>query len=218
MSQSKTAITDQIKETFTESPLSTSYKIELVSTFSHSRKEVEQFIKQGYLDNYAATLDALSPLILSVRSNSNDEMVAAFGFSYADQGHLYSESYLEKPIEKVLANCSSTDSNKKSVKRSKVIELSHFSISEHINKLSIICFINKYLNSLNANWLVFTSDVAVTNEFEKLGLELIYLCDANKRAVATASTNWGSYFDSSPRVYCSQISRSFESSSYLSTN
>jgi len=184
-------------------PAKAVYKIELVSKISDCREQVEAFVQTSYYNNFSAQLRSYFPLYLAVSKVSDNSLIGALGLRYADGETLFSECYLPNPIEKIIKHHEHCD--EKLLDRKKIIELGNFVVRHSSDIKNVIPFISKYIKSLNVNWTVYTLTRPIKSYFDKLGIKLKFLNDAQIEAINDAADDWGNYYKFKPAVYYSSV-------------
>lgn len=178
------------------------FKIELITQASSRRKEVECFISESYLTHFKARLSSYFPIIITVIKKSNNKIVSALGLRYADSEKLFSESYLDKPIEthiREVDNCI--------VNRNKIIELGNFAVGIRENVKTVLPIIARFIKSINVDYLAYTLTTPIKAYFNFFNLELNHLAKANLSAVNRAADDWGIYYHLKPAVYFTNVKR-----------
>ncbi|MBL4661870.1 MAG: thermostable hemolysin [Alcanivoracaceae bacterium] len=180
------------------------YRIELVSKASSSRNEVEAFIQASYQKHFSAHLSSFFPLILSITRISDNTLLGAVGLRYADDEKLFSECYVREPIEDLIF-ASETDLSTGIITRNKIVELGNFVVRKNTDIKTVVPMISKFIKSLDVEWSVYTLTRPIKTHFQRLGIELCFLKDANLQAVNGAAADWGDYYSFQPAVYYSNV-------------
>lgn len=179
------------------------YRLQLVSAASPIRSRVEDFIQLSYHNHFSAHLSTFFPLILAVTKISDDSLIGALGVRYADETQLFSECYLPEPIETMILEHEQCD--QKSVNRRKIIELGNFVIRKTTDIKTVIPFISQFIKSLDVEWTVYTLTRPIKSHFDKLGITLNHLNQADISAINGAASDWGNYYKFKPAVYYSSV-------------
>lgn len=176
------------------------FKIELVSTASHIRKDVEAFVKASYKKHFSANLNTFFPLILTVINTNDDSIVGALGLRYAGEEKLFSECYLPESIEDfIFAHEDGT------INRNKIIELGNFVVKNRTDIKAVLPLVAQFIKSLDVDWAIYTLTRPIKSYFNKFGIELNFLHDAKIKDVNGAATDWGRYYNFNPAVYYSSV-------------
>ena len=178
------------------------FKIELVTKASSRRKDVEAFIRESYATHFKAQLKSFFPIIITVIQKSNDKIVSALGLRYADTEQLFSESYLDKPIQEHILEADNCLIN-----RNKIVELGNFAVGVREDVKTVLPIIAKFIKSINVDYLTYTLTTPIKAYFNFFNLELNHLAKANISAVNRAADDWGIYYKLKPAVYFTNVSR-----------
>lgn len=159
------------------------------------RAEIERFIGDVFREAYGAEIKRFKPCLMSLRDHDN-KLVAACGFRSAALEPLFLETYLDKPIEAVLAERVGFP-----VKRGDIVEVGNFSVAEPGMARYLIAAIIAQLHATSKQWAVFTAVPLVRNAFIKMGMNPIILGDADKsRLSPEEQAEWGSYYEQKPQI------------------
>ncbi|MDP2695346.1 MAG: thermostable hemolysin [Gallionella sp.] len=159
------------------------------------RAEVERFIGDIFHQAYGAEIKRFKPCLMSLRDHDN-KLVAACGFRSAALEPLFLETYLDQPIEAVLAERVGFP-----VRRDNIVGVGNFSVAEPGMARYLITAINDHLHDTSNQWAVFTAVPVLRNAFIKMGMNPVMLGDANKsRLPPEEQEEWGSYYAQKPQV------------------
>ncbi|MFZ2526015.1 MAG: thermostable hemolysin [Candidatus Ferrigenium altingense] len=159
------------------------------------RAEIERFIGDVFREAYGAEIKRFKPCLMSLRDHDN-KLVAACGFRSAALEPLFLETYLDKPIEAVLAERVGFP-----VKRGDIVEVGNFSVAEPGMARYLIAAIVAQLHATSKQWAVFTAVPLVRNAFIKMGMNPVILGDADKsRLSPEEQAEWGSYYEQKPQI------------------
>ena len=159
------------------------------------RAEVERFIGDIFHQAYGAEIKRFKPCLMSLRDHDN-KLVAACGFRSAALEPLFLETYLDQPIEAVLAERVGFP-----VRRDNIVGVGNFSVAEPGMARYLITAINDHLHDTSNQWAVFTAVPVLRNAFIKMGMNPVMLGDADKcRLPPEEQEEWGSYYAQKPQV------------------
>lgn len=159
------------------------------------RAEIERFIGDVFREAYGAEIKRFKPCLMSLRDHDN-KLVAACGFRSAALEPLFLETYLDKPIEAVLAERVGFP-----VRRDNIVGVGNFSVAEPGMARYLITAINDHLHDTSNQWAVFTAVPVLRNAFIKMGMNPVILGDADKsRLPPEEQEEWGSYYAQKPQV------------------
>ncbi|WP_100642863.1 thermostable hemolysin [Alteromonas facilis] len=153
------------------------------------REEAEHFIQEGFKRAYNATVSVTMPWILAI---NNGAFKAALGIRPATDT-LFLEQYLDNPVEQYLAST-------RQIQRSHIAEIGH--LYSNSNKFTLPLFLTTAV-SLFTNeykYMVFSATEHVLQLISRAGIPHTFLSNADPARLNTASDNWGSYYDTKPKV------------------
>lgn len=174
------------------SPLTPSV-VNITSLFEPERQRVEDFIKAIYKQSYNADIEIDYPILMSVRNEDND-ILAAVGFRYAKDEPLFLEHYTKQPIEQVL-----------NAGRHEIVEIGNLASAGQGASAFLFAALASYLNSKDISYAAITGTDFLHRYFERSGLKPRKICDADIKAVQDDTQNWGSYYDTQPRVLVGSV-------------
>lgn len=174
------------------SPLTPSV-VNVTGLFEPERQRVEDFIKEIYKKSYGADITVDYPVLMSVRNADND-ILAALGFRYADQHSLFLECYTQQPIENIL-NCP----------RHEIVEIGNLASAGKGASAFLFAALASYLNNKGIRYAAITGTDFLHRHFERVGLNPRKICNADINAVHQDQQNWGSYYDTQPRVLVGSV-------------
>lgn len=168
------------------------------------RAEVESFIRTTFADAYDADVQSFMPRLVGIRSKEN-ELLAAFGVRSAEKGRLFLESYLDQPIEQVIAEKSGT-----TPQRNRIAEIGNLAAVYPGAVRWMIVALTVMLYEEGYDWVVFTGTTALRNGFNNLGLHPVEICPARvERLAPEERQRWGTYYDNKPVVMVGNIREGF---------
>ncbi len=162
------------------------------------RGQVEQLIRQVFLQRYGARLDSFYPRLLSFRTD--EALRAAVGFRDAVNGPLFAEQYLPSPIEALIADHWGQD-----VRRGQVVEVGNLALAEAGEARWVIAAVTTFLHAQGYRWVLFTAVRSLFNAFQRLGLNPLQLAAADPRQLPDRGRDWGSYYQDGPIVCVGDI-------------
>lgn len=170
--------------------IANSFAMEVFTLNSAGRKEAEDFIKQGFKKSYSANIDITMPQILTIK---NGNFKAALGIRSA-QSPLFIEQYLKTPIEQNIPFSG------QQVTRDEIVEIGN--LYSNANRFTVPLFLVTAVSLFykNYQYLAFAGTSKVLTILSKAGIEFSYLCEAKKSALIPSSDDWGSYYDTNPKV------------------
>jgi hypothetical protein len=167
--------------------------INITGLFEPERARVEDFIKGIYKDRYNANIEVSYPILMSVRNDAGD-ILAAVGFRYAADEKLFLEQYTNQLIENIL-RC----------QRNRIVEIGNLASAGQGASVFLFAALASYLNNRNILYAAITGTDFLHRHFERTGLKPQKICDADIGAVLQDGQNWGTYYDTKPRVLVGQV-------------
>jgi hypothetical protein len=158
------------------------------------RGMAEAFVRTVFLRAYGARLSKLYPLLLTV-TRANGEYAAVAGVRPAGSDALFSEQYLDHPVEQLLQT-----------KRAGIAEIGNLAPAGAGQARWLICAVSAFLMGAGYTHVVFTSVPKLRNAFRRMGLPLTRLGSADaQRLPPEQRAEWGSYYQTRPAVYAGDI-------------
>ncbi len=177
---------------FDASPKNTSSVLDMdvFSEGSLGREKVAAFIEDGFRKSFGANISVNMPFLLSV---SEGKLKAALGIRSATS-ELFIEQYLDKPIDRhnfFLA---------KDISRNEIAEIG--SLYSNFNRFTIPLFLVAAVSlfCLDFRFVTFAGTSKVLNLLSKAGVGYEYICDASSKNLLPSTDEWGSYYESKPKV------------------
>ena len=158
------------------------------------RRDAEDFVRDVFFNAYRARLNAFYPLLVSI-GYPDGEYAAVAGVRPAGGEALFSEHYLDEPIEKIL-----------NVDRNKIVEIGNLAPASAGQARWLICTLTAFLTGAGFTHVVFTAVPRLQNAFRRMGLPLTKHADARPEQLPeNEAAEWGSYYESKPAVYSGDI-------------
>ena len=158
------------------------------------RHDAEDFVRDVFFNAYRARLNAFYPLLVSI-AYPDGEYAAVAGVRPAGGEALFSEHYLDEPMEKIL-----------NVERQKIVEIGNLAPASAGQARWLICTLTAFLTGAGFTHVVFTAVPRLQNAFRRMGLPLTKHADARQEQLPERqAAEWGSYYDSKPAVFSGDI-------------
>ena len=172
------------------------------------RAAAEEFIASTFRDWYGATISSFAPnLIVLERDRS---IYAAAGWRCAGDEPLFLETYLDDPVEDLLAHITG-----QGVARQGIVEVGHLSSARRGGSVDVISGLSRHLARLGFEWVVFTATAELISIFSRLSLPLLALAPADPARLGDAARDWGTYYDTRPVVVAGPIRLALQRSKNL---
>lgn len=160
-----------------------------------SRAKLERFIQTIFKRAYGAEIKHFMPRLMSLTDQENS-LLAVCGLRQANQGSLFLEHYMDKPVESMLADRIGT-----SIQREEIVEVGNLAVAEPGLARQLLAGVINHLHGTPAQWAVFTAIPSLRNSLAKLNVQLEVLCEARlDRLPEHERAGWGSYYDQNPQV------------------
>jgi hypothetical protein len=164
------------------------------------RIAAEQFVHRVFKQYYQADVSHFMPTLMSL-SDDQDQMQAVLGFRHADEEPLFLETYLDQPVEQLLARQINMP-----VDRSRLVEVGNLSVANAGGTRWLFTALTAYLSTTHCEWVLFTIGPVLQNAFKRLGFTLIDLAEARRdQLLPEEQAAWGSYYDQKPRVMAGRL-------------
>lgn len=158
------------------------------------RHHAEDFVRDVFFNAYRARLDAFYPLLVSI-ADPDGEYAAVAGVRPAGGEALFSEHYLDEPVEKIL-----------NVERQKIVEIGNLAPASAGQARWLICTLTAFLTGAGFTHVVFTAVPRLQNAFRRMGLPLTKHADARQEQLPERqAADWGSYYECKPAVFSGDI-------------
>lgn len=162
---------------------------------------LSNFIKTAYWHRYGATDPHLLPTLVALENEQN-ELIATCGLSLGSESvPFFLEQYLDQPVEQALAQ----QIGQPSVNRKQIVEVGNLSAAISSGGRLMIGALCQWFYQEGMEWVVFTGTNQLRNSFQRLGIGLNILADANPRRLADQGDSWGCYYHTQPKVMAGHI-------------
>ena len=170
---------------------------------SRERPGIERFIREGYRRAYFARLARFMPTLMALRRN--EEIAAACGLRLAATERLFLEIYLDQPVESAVSAAAG-----RPVARRDIVEVGNLVIARAGFARQLITHLTNWLHAEGPAWVVFSAVPALRNNFQRLGIPLVVLADADATRIDPAArADWGSYYEQAPQVFAVEVDAAF---------
>lgn len=165
------------------------------------RKQVEAFIKSVFNCRYGASVGYFSETLIGCK-DANGNWVAAMGFSPLHHRGAYLEQYLSSPVEQVVSQKCGDSGQSLRVPRWEVVEVGNLAALYPGSARFLVRKMTEYLFKRHFRWVVFTATNELLNAFRRLGYAPVELAEARREKLPMRGENWGTYYETHPRVMC----------------
>lgn len=183
-----------------------SREFRLHAPHSAERAPLEQFIESTYQRVYGAQLTEFMPLLLEMRNG--DACQAALGMRPATMATpLFLETYLDQPIEQVIAGRVG-----RPVARGDVVEIGNLAAATRGASPLLFLITAAALEAARYRWLAFTATAQVEKLVTRLQYTPLLLSDVDPTRLGERVHSWGSYYATQPRVMCCPLPEALDAS------
>jgi hypothetical protein len=160
---------------------------------SYERSAVEAYIHERFCAVHHAEVSHFLPNIISLRCGG--EYSAAVGFAPASSGNLFTEQYLEAPIEQVISTRLGLQ-----VARDQIVEIGNLVSTWKGSSLLLFIVIGEVMERLGYHYVMFTGTREVKALLSRLRYSPVVLADADPGVLPDGGASWGSYYNNQPQV------------------
>ena len=169
-------------------------ELSLVDPVHPRRQDAETFVRDVFFKAYRARLETFYPLLIGI-NYPGDGYAAVAGVRPAGAEALFSEHYLNEPVENIL-----------NVDRKKIVEIGNLAPASAGQARWLICTLTEFLTGAGFTHVVFTAVPRLHNAFRRMGLPLTKLAEASPEQLPEHhAEEWGSYYESKPAAYSGDI-------------
>jgi len=159
------------------------------------RSELETYVCEAFRRKHAATVQTFMPTLLAFRDAGGD-LRGVVGLRGAGHGRLYLEQYLDVPIEAALGQASGQP-----IDRASIVEVGNLAGGSCRSAVRMVAQLPSFLLAQHYRWIVFTATSAVRKILLGFGAPLVELVPADRARVANGADDWGTYYETDPRVF-----------------
>ena len=174
-------------------------RVEAVAPGQPSRDELERYVRAAFFAKHGATVRSFMPTLLAFRDRAG-ALGGVAGMRGADEGRLYLEQYLDRPVEDALTVALAARGVAQ-VSRHEIAEVGHLAGANCRAAVRMVAQIPAYLVSRRYAWIVFTATSALRGILARFDAPLVELARAEGACVAGTHDDWGRYYATDPRVY-----------------
>lgn len=186
--------------------------IEAVRVGEQRRGELEQYVCAAFARKHGAAVRTFMPTLLAFRDQAN-VLRGVAGLRGAHEERLYLEQYLDSSIERALTAAARASTRQTAapiidasgIDRSEIVEIGNLAGASCGAAVRMVAQLPAYLIERRFQWIVFTATSALRDILASLGAPLIELAAADRDRVQDATDDWGSYYETSPRVYAGYL-------------
>jgi len=174
-------------------------RLELVGPAHPDRAHIEAFVRDTFARHYGARLGAL-PRQLACLLDGRGRLCAVAGIRPANQGPLFLEHYLDRPVDEYLLT-----NQAPAPERRHIMEIGNLAATEPGQFRFVLIALSAYLHSAGFQWVVCTARASLRNTLARMGLSPVVLGAADPARLGPAAVHWGSYYHGRPQVIAGEL-------------
>ncbi len=163
-----------------------------------ARAAVEGYIAGIFQISYGAQVNEFMPLLVGLRESL--DFSAALGLRGGSDGPLFCEQYLTDPVETYVPALFG-----ETAERGRIFEMGHLVASNHGHAALLYTLVGAALYEAGIDYLLFTANRAVRISLQRNGFAGKQIAVADRRRLGAAGDDWGSYYESGPRVMLGDV-------------
>jgi len=163
---------------------------------------VKSFIRSAYARCYGADIREFPPCLISFMDERGG-LQAAVGYRAASAGALFLEQYLQHPVEVVLGRRLAHEAPREDIVEIGSLACRPGGMRDAVAGATVL------LKDIGFQWAVFTATTMLHNSCLRLGFEPVVLGEARRELLHDSEAEWGSYYETRPRIIACDIGRSF---------
>ena len=177
--------------------------LEPTASGAPNRMLLEEYVRDAFRAKHGATLGSLMPTLVAFRDR-HGSLRGVAGLRGAHEDRLFLEQYLDRPIERVLADAlcetGQADTAGVAIRRSDIVEVGNLAGASCRAAVRIVAQLPAYLMTRRYRWIVFTATSALRDILAGFGAPLVELARADAASVGEQRDEWGRYYETDPRV------------------
>ena len=169
-------------------------EFKIVNRFDKNRVQVENFIKEKYLNIFNAKIESFPAILVAIFDQNH--VKAACGIRTELDG-FFSEIYLNKDISFYI------NENFSDTGHQKILEIVNLVSASPLASIKINKELNKFCLDKSFKYTFFTATKSLVRFLTLTGLDLIKIGKADINKVS--SSNWGTYYENEPYVFLTRV-------------
>jgi len=161
------------------------------------RQELETAIRQGFDTHFGACIEGFMPALASFELQGKKAII---GYRPANAEPLYLESYLDEPIDILLANITNEP-----VSRSDIVEVGQLVVEDRRIVEPLFRALVPFLLGQGYQWICFTGTHKIRRLLAHTGFAGLAVAYAAESAVSGSGDRWGSYYSNDPQVIVGKL-------------
>jgi hypothetical protein len=180
------------------------YSLHLLDEQDPGRAAAKRLIQDAYRRVFGAHLNEFYPGIATLQSRTGS-LEGAVGVRYAASHPLFLEQYLNVSADARLSSVSGRPAG-----REAIVELGNLSVRRPAQTYPFMNLIGTWLHSYRIEWMLFALTGSLRRLFARSGVAMLELGVAYPSRLASALTDWGSYYDHDPRIVAIHLPAALE--------
>jgi hypothetical protein len=166
------------------------------------RGSVESYIRARFAARHSARIAHFLPNLIAL--GNGERYCGAVGLAAASSGPLFAETYLDQPIEQLIAQATG-----EAVARGDILEIGNLVSTWKGSSLLLFVFLTELINRLGVRWVLFTATREVESLLARLDYRPVVLADADPARLPDGGASWGRYYRQMPRVMFGDVPPAF---------
>lgn len=167
------------------------------------RERLEQYISGIFQASYDARILEYLPLLFSLEREQG--ITAALGLRGAGTSRLFSECYLDMPVEEQVKRLHGV-----SCSRRNIMELGNLVASSPGDSAMLYLLVTAAMHKAGIRYLLFAANRAVRISIRRTGFTPLTICSADPARLEDGGACWGNYYDGEPQVMLGDISLTWD--------
>ncbi len=163
------------------------------------RGELESYVREAFARKHSADVQTFMPTLLSFR-DASAALCGVVGLRPAADSSLYLERYLDTPVETALSAATGS-----TVRRDQIVEVGNLAGRNCRAAMRMVAQLPAYLLAQEFRWITFTATSTVRELLLGFGAPLVELARAEHARVAGGRDQWGTYYETDPRVFAGYL-------------
>lgn len=171
--------------------------------YDAGREPFEGFTRRIFQQCYGAELNSFYPNLTAFTSGG--QINGVVGYRSGVVKPLFSEAYLDEPVEQVIAAHLG-----QAVERRQVVEVGNLALAGPGEARWVIAAMTVFLHAAGYRWVIFTAVKPLFNAFQRLGLRPIHIAVPDPERLPDGGSHWGRYYESGPMVFAGSIEAGYK--------
>ena len=169
---------------------------------SAERESVESYIRARFAARHSARIVHFLPNLIAL--GNGERYCGAVGLAAASSGPLFAETYLDAPVEQVIAQATG-----EAVSRADILEIGNLVSTWKGSSLLLFVFLTEVIGRLGHRWVLFTATREVESLLARLKYCPVAIADADPARLPDGGASWGRYYRQMPRVMFGNVPPAF---------